>query len=85
MAVSEIERTELVSRLVSVTGEAPTETLMKCILPEGRDQLAIKNDLKALETELRGEFAELKGEFKTDLAKQSRQNIAMFAGLMLTN
>ena len=102
MTVSEIERTELVSRLVSVIGEASTETLMNCILPEGRDQLATKADLAALEGKfavlrgefaelrgefavLRGEFAESRGEFKIALAKQSRQNIMMFAALMLTN
>ena len=67
MPVSEIKRTKLVNRLVTVIGEEPTEILMKCILPDGRDQLATKDDLKALETTLRGEFqsevGKLRGEF----------------------
>ncbi|MCY4037016.1 MAG: hypothetical protein OXF64_06160 [bacterium] len=77
MPVSEIQRTELVNRLVNAIGEESTETLMQCILPDGRDQLATKEDLKAVEAglrmesadvrgafaKLRSEFAELKGEF----------------------
>jgi len=77
MPVSEIQRTELVNRLVNAIGEESTETLMQCILPDGRDQLATKEDLKAVEAglrmesadvrvafaKLRTEFAELKGEF----------------------
>ena len=77
MPVSEIQRTELVNRLVNAIGEESTETLMQCILPDGRDQLATKEDLKAVEAglrmesadvrgafaKLRAEFAELKGEF----------------------
>ena len=45
MPVTEIERTELVNQLVAAIGKAPTETLMQCVLPEGRDQLATKHDL----------------------------------------
>ena len=68
--VSEIERTELVNQLVATIGEGPAETLMKCVLPDGRNQLATKDDLrvlsaematkedlKALGTELRAEMA----------------------------
>lgn len=63
MPVTEIQRTELINRLVEVLGEERTETLMKCILPEGRDQLATKGDLKALESSQLGKFAGLKSEF----------------------
>lgn len=96
MPVSEIQRTELVNRLVTVIGEEPTETLMQCILPEGRNQLATKNDLRVLETTLRGEFAEHRAENRAEfaelrayidssLAKQTRLNIMMFAGFLLAN
>jgi hypothetical protein len=55
--VGEIERTELVNQLVATIGEGPAETLMKCVLPEGRDQVATKDDLRVLSAELRAEFA----------------------------
>ena len=44
--VSEIERTELVNQLVATIGEGPAETLMNCVLPDGRGQIATKDDLK---------------------------------------
>ena len=50
MPVTEIERRELVNRLVATIGEESTETLMQCLLTDGRDQLATKDDLKALAT-----------------------------------
>ena len=49
-AVSEIERTELVNQLVATIGEGPAETLMNCVLPDGRDQLATKEDLTKFAT-----------------------------------
>ena len=63
MAVSEMERTELANRLVEAIGKESTETLMKCIIPEGRSQLATKEDVRVLGVELRAEMAELRGEF----------------------
>ena len=57
MPVTEIERQELVNRLVTVIGEESTETLMNCLLADGRDQLASKEDLKALGDMLRAELA----------------------------
>ena len=57
MPVTEIERRELVNRLVAILGEESTETLMQCLLTDGRDQLATKDDLKALENNLRAELA----------------------------
>ncbi len=55
--VGEIERTELVNQLVATIGEGPAETLMKCVLPEGRDQVATKDDLRVMGAELRAEIA----------------------------
>ena len=95
MAVTEIERAELANRLVSAVGREATETLMNCIIPEGRDLLATKDDLKVLESTLRGEFAEFKGEMRSEfaefkgeinlaLAKQTRMYLTTLAGFMLT-
>lgn len=80
MAVTEVERTELANRLVTAIGKEATETLMNCIIPEGRSQLATKDDLKVLEitlrdefrsefAQLRGEFAEFKGEMRSEFAE----------------
>ena len=57
MPVTEIERRELVNRLIATIGEESTETLMQCLLTDGRDQLATKDDLNALENNLRVELA----------------------------
>ena len=88
MPVTEVQRTELVNGLLEVLGEERTETLMQCILLEGRDQLATKDDLKALEIKLRGEFAEFKSEIRTELrtelAKMTRQFAFMLVGFMIT-
>ena len=50
MPVTEIERRELVNRLVATIGEESAETLMQCLLTDGRDQVATKDDLKAYPT-----------------------------------
>ena len=84
MTVTELERTELANRLVSAIGREATETLMNCIIPEGRDQLATKGDLKVLESTFRGEFAEFKGEINVALAKQARVYLTTLAGFMVT-
>ena len=95
MAVTEVERTELANRLVLAIGKEATETLMQCIIPEGRDQLATKDDIKVLESTLRGEFAEFRGEMRSEfadhkgeiklaLAKQTRMYLTTLAGFMLT-
>lgn len=88
MPVSEMQRTELVNRLVTVLGEESTETLMQCILPEGRDQFATKDDLKVLESTLRGELnefnAEVRAEFaelRGEIAEHRAENRAEFAEL----
>ncbi|MDE0236522.1 MAG: hypothetical protein OXN95_04785 [bacterium] len=85
MPVTEIERRELVNRLVATIGEESTETLMQCLLTDGRDQLATKDDLKslatkddlkALENTLRAEMAT-----KDDLNNLRLENKAEFASL----
>ncbi len=60
MPVSEIERMELVGRLSESIGKEAAETLMACVLPDGRDQLATKADLALLRADL--------AEFRADLA-----------------
>ncbi|MCY3576837.1 MAG: hypothetical protein OXH53_05930 [bacterium] len=77
MAVTELERTELANRLVQAIGTEATETLMQCIFPEGRDQLATKDDLRVL-------GAELRAEFRTELAKQTRLIMTTMVAFMLT-
>lgn len=63
MAITEMERQDLVQGLIDTFGEERTETLMKCILPEGWDQLATKQDVELAEERLRAELGELRGEF----------------------
>ncbi|MCY3635130.1 MAG: hypothetical protein OXH23_05945 [bacterium] len=95
MAVTELERTELANRLVQAIGTEATETLMNCIIPEGRGQLATKDDLKVLESSLRSDFADFKGDMRSEfadfkgdirmaLAKQTRMYLTTLAGFMLT-
>ena len=84
MAVTEIERTELANRLVLAIGKEATETLMNCIIPEGRNQLATKDDLRVLSAELRGEIAGVRGLFDAALAKQTRLIMTTMVGFMLT-
>ena len=71
---------------------------MKCILPEGRDQLATKQDLEVVDArlraefgELRGEFGELRGEFgelrgfiDSALAKHTRTHLMALLGFAVT-
>ena len=73
MPVTEIERSELVNKLVATIGKETTVTLMKCILPDGHDQLATKSDL-----------IELRGYVDSALAKQTRLYIVTLAGFMFT-
>ena len=63
MAVTEAERTGLVQALVTTIGEEPAQTLMNCILPEGRDQLATKADIERHEAMTAAGFALVEAEF----------------------
>jgi len=96
MPVTEIQRNDLINRLVEVLGKERTETMMQCLIPEGRDQLATKDDVKALETTLRAEFGEHRAETKagfaelrayidSSLAKYNRQHVFMLVGFAVTN
>ena len=64
MAVTEVERHSLVQGLIDTLGEERTEILMKCILPEGWDQLATKQDVELAGERLRAEFGEKFGELR---------------------
>ena len=77
MSVSEVERVELVSRLSDAIGEEATETLMKCVLSDGRDQLATKADLKGLELATKSDL----GALKADLKVLEAETKAEFASL----
>ena len=63
MAITEAERHTLVNGLIETLGMERTEILMKCILPDGWQHLATKQDVELAETRLRCELAELRGEF----------------------
>ncbi len=63
MAITEAERHMLVSRLIEMLGTEQTETLMKCVLPDGWQHLATKQDVEVADARLRAAFGELRGEF----------------------
>ena len=81
MSVSEVDRRELATRLVVAIGEEATETLMRCILPEGRDELATKADLKVGLSEARAERAELESKMETGFARLETKMETGFARL----
>jgi hypothetical protein len=70
MAVTEVERHSLVQGLIETLGEERTETLMKCILPEGWDQLATKQDVELSGERLRAEFGEKFGELQGEFGEK---------------
>ena len=69
MAVTEVERHSLVQGLIETLGEERTEILMKCILPEGWDQLATKQDVELAGERLRAEFGERVGELRGEFGE----------------
>lgn len=73
MAVTEVERHNLVQGLIDTLGEERTEILMKCILPEGWDQLATKQDVELAEERLRAEFGEKFGELRGEFGEKFGQ------------
>ena len=77
MSVSEIERRQLAANLAVAIGEEATETLMRCILPEGRDELATKADLQVGLAEARAERAELETKLETGLAEARAERAAL--------
>ena len=70
MAVTEVERHNLVQGLIDTLGEERTEILMKCILPEGWDQLATKQVVELAGERLRGEFGEKFGELRGEFGEK---------------
>ena len=98
MAITEAERHALVGGLIEMLGEERTETLMKCVLPQGWDHLATKQDVELAEArlcaefgelrgdfgELRGDFGELRGYIDSALAKQARTYLIALVGFALT-
>ena len=70
MAVTEVERHNLVQGLIDTLGEERTEILMKCILPEGWDQLATKQDIELAGERLRAEFGEKFGELRGEFGEK---------------
>jgi len=77
MAIDEIERTEMVQKLIDTLGEKPAATLMKCVYPNGVDVFATKDDLAALEERMHGYV-------DSALARQTRMLMVTMAGFMLT-
>ncbi|WP_420625781.1 hypothetical protein [Candidatus Poriferisodalis sp.] len=77
MAIDEIERTEMVQKLIDTLGETPAATLMRCVYPSGVDFLATKTDLAASEERMRSYV-------DSALARQTRMLMVTMAGFMLT-
>ncbi len=77
MAIDEIERTEMVQKLIDTLGETPAATLMKCVYPNGTGFLATKDDLTASEERMRSYV-------DSALARQTRMLMVTMAGFMLT-
>lgn len=88
MSIDEIERTAMVQQLINTLGEQPANTLMKCILPDGADQVATKDDVGALKADLITLEESLKtyvdATVATALAKQTRTLMLTMAGFMMT-
>ena len=81
MSVSEVDRRELAVRLVAAIGEEAAETLMRCILPEGRDELATKADLQVWRAEVQVEMAALESKMETGFAALESKMETGFARL----
>lgn len=91
MSVSEVERRQLAASLAVAIGEEATETLMRCILPEGRDELATKADLQVGLAEARAERAELGSKMEigfarleSKLARQARIHFGTLSAFILS-
>ncbi len=85
MAIDEIERTEMVQKLIDTLGETPAATLMKCVYPNGTDFLATKDDLAALEERMRSYVDNtVSNAVSAALARQTRMLMVTMAGFMLT-
>ena len=88
MAIDEIERTEMVQKLIDTLGESPAATLMKCVYPNGTDYLATKDDIAAIRSELVALEERMRNyvdnAVSTALARQTRMLMITMASFMLT-
>lgn len=85
MAIDEIERSEMVQKLIDTLGEKPATTLMKCVYPDGTDFLATKDDISALEERMRSYVDNaVSTAIGTALSRQTRMLMVTMAGFMLT-
>ena len=75
VAIDEIERTALVNQLITTLGEEPAATLMKCVLPDGADHLATKDDLRACEERMHAYVDRA-------IARQTRTIMLSMSGIM---
>ncbi len=93
MSIDEIERTAMVQQLINTLGEQPANTLMKCILPDGADQVATKADIDTLRAATKANLNTLEERLKsyvdatvaTALAKQTRTLMLTMASFALTS
>ena len=69
MALSELERVELVKALTTSIGVSPAGNLMDCIFPEGKDHVATKDDIKMVETKVDAGFTEVHAKIDGGFAK----------------
>ena len=83
MSAGEEERLTLLSRLTEAIGADAARTIMESLPPMQWDQLATKDDLKALEerlvTRFNGEFAKINGEMNGGFAKINGEMNGEFA------
>ncbi len=83
MSTGEEERLTLLSRLTEAIGADAARTIMESLPPMQWDQLATKDDLKALEerlvTRFNGEFAKINGEMNGGFAKINGEMNGEFA------
>lgn len=75
VAIDEIERTALVNQLITTLGEEPAATLMKCVVPDGADYLATKDDLRACEERMHAYVDRA-------IARQTRTIMLSMSGIM---
>jgi len=83
VAIDEIERTALVNQLITTLGEEPAATLMKCVLPDGADRVATKDDIAAVRDEIRLVEERMRAYVDSAIAKQTRTMVLANAGTMV--
>lgn len=84
MSIDEIERTAMVQQLINTLGEQPANTLMKCILPDGADQVATKADIDTLRTATQSDLTALEHRVNATVATAFAKQTRTLAGFMMT-